>query len=123
VSENQFLSGRNSTVLFLVFGLLGLAHASSAFGAAAGNDAPGRRLAEYRGELRAFRQEFRSVRSLPSVDFFLFGMGPRSKLLYKSGALVDAVTGQTIRQWQLQSEVIVSVTAAPSSASLIRDVE
>jgi hypothetical protein len=65
------------------------------------------RLQEYRGELAAFRKEFGGTRELPPVHSFLFGMGSRPKLLYKSGALIDSVTGKILRQWPDQSEIIL----------------
>jgi hypothetical protein len=70
-------------------------------------DAAVRRLAKYRNEMSAFRQEFGGTFELPDVNFFLFGMGSRTKLLYKSGVLVNSVTGKTLRQWQVQSEFII----------------
>ena len=70
-------------------------------------DAAVRRLAKYRNEMSAFRQEFGGTFELPDVSFFLFGMGSRTKLLYKSGVLVNSVTGKTLRQWQVQSEFII----------------
>lgn len=36
---------------------------------------------------------------LPHPPFFLFGMGNRRKLLYKAGALYDALTGELLRSW------------------------
>lgn len=66
-----------------------------------------RRLEEYRGELDAFRREHPATRALPGVDFFLFGMGSRPKLLYKSGTLRHAVTGEVIRSWPVRSAVIL----------------
>lgn len=66
-----------------------------------------RRLAEYREELDRFRREFGGARSLPDVPFFLFGMGPRTKFLYKSGALIDPVSGKAVRQWPLKRETVV----------------
>jgi hypothetical protein len=65
------------------------------------------RLVEYRRELDALRQEFRETHSLPAVDFFLFGMGVRAKFVYKSGGLTAAASGEIVRQWPVQSEVIV----------------
>jgi hypothetical protein len=62
-------------------------------------DAAARRLAKYRNELSTFRQEFGGTFELPDVSFFLFGMGSRMKLQYKSGVLVNSVTGKTLRQW------------------------
>ncbi len=89
--------------------------------------APVRLLAEYRRELQAFRQEFTGTRSLPAVDFFLFGMGPRTKLIYRSGVLADAKTGKAIRQWPIRSEIIlppeysVYLTTAEGSIAIIED--
>lgn len=37
---------------------------------------------------------------LPHPPFFLFGMGNRRKLLYKSGVLFDAHTGEMLRSWK-----------------------
>lgn len=36
--------------------------------------------------------------------FQLFGMGHRRKLIYQSGRLADAGSGETLRQWTVQSE-------------------
>ena len=41
---------------------------------------------------------------LPDSSFYLFGMGHRPKLLYRRGALVDALTGRPVRSWQVASE-------------------
>lgn len=68
---------------------------------------PATRLSEYRAELDAFRLAFGGARALPDVSFFLFGMGPRTKLLYKSGVLLDARTGKTLHQWDVKSEIII----------------
>jgi hypothetical protein len=93
------------TVAAVILSACASCHASAA--PVGGDDAATRRLAEYRRELGTFRREFRSTRSLPEVPFFLFGMGPRMKLLYKSGVLADAVTGKAICHWPVQSEIIV----------------
>jgi len=45
---------------------------------------------------------------LPDCEFYLFGMGQRRKLLYKHGMLSDALTGETIRKWDVASESICS---------------
>lgn len=68
---------------------------------------PQEALKDYRDNLKKLRKEFGGVRTLPEVNFFLFGMGPRRKLLYQKGMLQDALTGETIRQWEIESEVIV----------------
>jgi len=70
-------------------------------------DGPEQRLAEYRQELGRFRREFGGTRALPDVPFFLFGMGPRVKLLYKSGTLIDPVSGKTLHQWPVKAETII----------------
>jgi hypothetical protein len=36
---------------------------------------------------------------MPDVNFFLFGMGQRTRLVYKSGVLKNAVTGKQIKKW------------------------
>ena len=43
---------------------------------------------------------------LPDCPFYLFGMGNRRKLLYKSGRLFDALTGELLRSWEEISESI-----------------
>jgi hypothetical protein len=44
---------------------------------------------------------------LPHHPFFLFGMGNRRKLLYKAGALYDALTGEMLRSWSPVHEQII----------------
>jgi hypothetical protein len=43
---------------------------------------------------------------LPELKFYLFGMGNRRKFLYKAGALIDVLTGEAIRSWDVVSERI-----------------
>ena len=62
---------------------------------------------DYRGELTALRREFGGSRVLPNIRFFLFGMGQRQKLVYRSGQLMNAASGQLLREWKLKSDVIV----------------
>ncbi len=64
------------------------------------------KLAEYRRQLQALRSEFRSV-DMPDVKFFLFGMGNRTKLLYKAGKLINATNGKVVSEWQFKNETIV----------------
>jgi len=64
-------------------------------------------LARYRAELSAFRAEFGGGYELPDVPFFLFGMGNRTKLLYRAGSLVSATTGKVLRQWKVKTGTIV----------------
>ena len=66
-----------------------------------------RRLSEYRTELAAFRAGHGGTRELPDVSFFLFGMGPRAKLLYKDGVLSRATSGKELLRWPVKSATIV----------------
>lgn len=68
---------------------------------------PAAHLSEYRAELEQFRREYGGARALPDVSFFLFGMGQRTKLLYKDGSLIDARTHNVLRHWEVKGEVIV----------------
>ncbi len=61
---------------------------------------------DYRSELTALRREFGGSAVLPNIRFFLFGMGQRQKLVYRSGQLVNATSGQLMREWKLKSDVI-----------------
>jgi hypothetical protein len=70
-------------------------------------ETPAVMLKAYQGDLDRLRSEYRGVRQLPDVHFFLFGMGPRRKMIYMDGRLRDALTGETIRKWDLAEEIIV----------------
>ena len=48
-----------------------------------------------------------SLRALPPVSFFLFGMGPRRKLFYHAGVLRDALSGEVLRAWKVSQEIIL----------------
>lgn len=64
-------------------------------------------LQDYRAQLDALRHEYGGVHELPDVRFFLFGMGPRRKMIYKAGALSDARSGAVIEQWNVATETIL----------------
>jgi len=64
-------------------------------------------LQDYRNSLTAFRLEFGGSRDMPDVKFFLFGMGNRTKLLYKDGVLKNAVTGIELHRWNVVNEIIL----------------
>jgi hypothetical protein len=66
-----------------------------------------RLLDTYRADLAAFRRENGPVRSLPAVSFYLFGMGPRRKLIYQDGMLRDARSGEILRRWDVVREIIL----------------
>jgi hypothetical protein len=63
-------------------------------------------LIKYRQQLAELKKEFRAV-DMPDVRFFLFGMGNRTKLLYKDGKLINAMNGKIIYAWQLKSQTII----------------
>ena len=65
------------------------------------------RLASYRAELERFRNDFGGSHDLPDEHFFLFGLGLRTKLIYRSGALIDAQSGVVVHRWDVVEEVIV----------------
>ncbi len=65
-------------------------------------------------DLNKFRVEHDSLRKktsapidLPQIRFFQFGMGNRTKLLYKNGILTNAINGDTIKKWNVKTEIIV----------------
>jgi len=39
--------------------------------------------------------------------FFLFGMGQRTKFIYRNGRLLDAHSGAVIRQWNIKRDTII----------------
>jgi hypothetical protein len=64
-------------------------------------------LNKYRIELDSLRAKTSNPMQLPTIRFFQFGMGNRSKFLYKDGVLTNAITGDTVRKWDVKSEIIV----------------
>jgi len=61
---------------------------------------------KYKTQLAQLRKEFSEI-ELPDVKFFLFGMGNRTKLLYKNGKLINSITGETIHEWECKNESII----------------
>lgn len=70
-------------------------------------DLPEQNLAAYRAELAACRAAHGGSYDVPDVKFFLFGMGARTKLLYRDGILFDAKSGRELQRWKVQKEIIV----------------
>ncbi|MEJ7589315.1 MAG: hypothetical protein WKI04_17295 [Ferruginibacter sp.] len=66
-----------------------------------------KKLQEYNINLELLRKEHPNHRKMPTIDFYLFGMGDRKKMVYKNGNLVDAVSGDTLYQWNINNEFIV----------------
>lgn len=68
---------------------------------------PQQQLQVYREALNKLRQEHTNIREMPDLKFFLFGMGDRTKFLYKDGKLKDAKTGEVKKEWKVKKEIIV----------------
>jgi hypothetical protein len=88
---------------FLLFGSLLL----GTFASAQRLRTPQESLAAYRASLDSLRREWPTVRPLPRMRFFLFGMGHRRKMVYQNGTLFDARTGAVIRRWNVLQEYIL----------------
>ena len=61
----------------------------------------------YRSVLTQLRRAWGGIYNLPDKPFFLFGMGPRRKIIYQSGMLRDARTNEVLSRWNIKSEMIV----------------
>lgn len=87
----------------------------------------GRSLMRYRADLEAFRREFGGVREMPDVPFFQFGMGLRSKYLFKNGVLTRVPRGPEVRKWEMKESVILpsdySVVITTTNGKEVRIVE
>ena len=57
--------------------------------------------------LSLLRKQAGDIAHLPSSDYFLFGMGPRQKLVYQDGQLIDLQNGSVVKTWQLSHETII----------------
>ena len=60
----------------------------------------------YRTDLHHFRQSYGVSYQLPLVNFYLFGMGNRNKLIYKNGEILNVITGELLYKWSFKEEVI-----------------
>lgn len=61
----------------------------------------------YHASLDSLRKLYNHKRSVPTVDFYLFGMGSRTKMIYKNGLLLNAITGDTLYRWPIKNQLIV----------------
>lgn len=66
-----------------------------------------KKLNLYHASLDSLRKLYNHKRSLPPVDFYLFGMGNRTKMIYKNGLLLNAITGDTLYRWPVKNQLIV----------------
>jgi hypothetical protein len=65
------------------------------------------KLEDYRTELKRFRAEFGSNVTMPNIKFFMFGMGNRLKMIYKRGLLINSLTGDTLKKYDVADELII----------------
>jgi hypothetical protein len=115
ISRRCFLKGGAVATLTAAIGGLSLIETGCATPHPISSAARAERvLHAYQAELERFRKEFGGARSLPATRFFLFGMGPRKKLLYKDGRLLSAIDGSDLRKWSVKSDLIL-----PSAYSVI----
>jgi hypothetical protein len=61
----------------------------------------------YRQSLDSLRRMHIHMREMPDLHFFLFGMGDRTKFIYRGGKFIDAVTSDVIKRWKITKELIV----------------
>ncbi|WP_338870589.1 hypothetical protein WBJ53_23160 [Spirosoma sp. SC4-14] len=61
----------------------------------------------YESTLSRLHQDYKNQRPLPDLKFFLFGMGNRTKYIYRNGRLINALTDNIEEQWHVASEIIV----------------
>lgn len=66
-----------------------------------------KKLQLYKASLDLLRKQHPAHRSMPPIDFYLFGMGDRKKMLYKNGSLIEAVSADTLYHWNVKSSLIV----------------
>ena len=85
-------------ILFSLVAILHSAHST---------ELPEAALATYRAELAACRAVHGGTYDVPDVKFFLFGMGARTKLLYRDGTLFEARSGRELHRWKVRREIIV----------------
>ena len=85
-------------ILFSLVAILHSAHST---------ELPEAALATYRAELAACRAVHGGTYDVPDVKFFLFGMGARTKLLYRDGILFEARSGRELHRWKVRREIIV----------------
>ena len=64
-------------------------------------------LKAYEDELDSLRKEFGGSKEMPDVEFYMFGMGNRTKLIYRDGVLKNLITHDTIREWKIKSFRII----------------
>ena len=68
---------------------------------------PDEALSQYREELQLCRAAHGGSYDVPDAKFFLFGMGARTKLLYRDGILFDAKSARELQRWKVRREIIV----------------
>ena len=64
-------------------------------------------LVAYEKELNNLQSEFGGTIAMPDVKFFLFGMGNRTKIIYKNGILKRIQDGEIIERWDVSDCIII----------------
>lgn len=60
----------------------------------------------YNKNLSLLQKQHPQHRQMPAINFYLFGMGNRKKLVYKNGCLINAISGDTLYRWHVKRELI-----------------
>ena len=68
-------------------------------------------LSQYRSQLDEVCRQNGGSRSIPAVRWFAFGWGNRPKLIYYNGQLSEAISGRTLKKWDVVDELIVPPAA------------
>jgi len=84
-------------------------------------------LTSYRAELAQLRSSGRPSFRMPGPRYFLFGMGPRQKFIYRSGELIEWPSLRVSHKWDVKTEMIVPpsssvwLTTAGSTVHIFED--
>lgn len=64
-------------------------------------------LFAYKVDLQILANNYGGSSSLPHSNYYLFGMGPREKMMYRDGNLVNLQTRKVIDSWTVADESII----------------
>ena len=65
------------------------------------------KLSDYRKQRDELKKLLPEAKDIYNQRFFVFGMGQRTKMYYENNALRDATTGEVIRKWEVDRDIIV----------------
>jgi len=100
---------RSTVVLAAILAVMSLLCASTAFGARRPTifRDMAAKLSEYRKQRDELKKLLPEVKDVYNQRFFAFGMGQRTKFYYENRALRNATTGEVIRKWEVDRDIIV----------------